>query len=183
MSPARPRTRRVPPERTGPVRNPAAASRPAPGIDALLDATVGEGLRTAERLAAASGAVVQGAVECGVRTAYTVIDEYVKRGREAARREERPVGRDTMSDEQRNYGNWSAAWGPMWPLAAPWLQAMQAWANAMSAFAPGMAPPNVWGPFPGGGPWGPTPSPPGASTPPRVSVQLSSDAPTKVSVR
>ena len=146
----------------------------------LIDATVGEGLRTVERLAAASDAAVQGAVECGVRTAYTVIDEYMRRGREAAGRHgERPNWRGDMKDDRQNFGNWSTMWGPMGPLMAPWMQVMQAWTTAMSAFVPGAAAQNPWNPYAGGGVWGSSPSPT-AATSPKVSVQVSSKCPTEV---
>jgi hypothetical protein len=144
----------------------------------LIDATVGEGLRTVERLAAASDAAVQGAVECGVRTAYTVIDEYMRRGRETAgRHQQRPDWRNDMSNDPRNYGNWSAAWGPMWPLVAPWAQAMQVWTTAMSAFVPGGAPQGAWNPYAG-----PAAYPSGAATLPAVSVEVSSHSLTEVTV-
>lgn len=170
----------MPPERTGPARNPVVpAGRPAPVIGALLDATLGEGLRTAERLAAASGAAVQGAVECGVKTAYTVIDEYMRRGREAASRQERPNWRGDMKDDRQNSGNWSTMFGPMGPLMAPWMQMMQAWTTAMSSFVPGAAPQAAWNPYTWGGAAG-GPHPPGAATSPTVSVQLSSHRPAEV---
>lgn len=152
--------------------------RPIPGVGALLDATVGEGLRTAERLAAISDAAVQGAVECGVRTAYTVIDEYMRRGREAAGRyRERPNWRSDMNDDRQNYGNWSTAWGPMWLFIAPWMQMMRAWTDVMSTCVPGAAPQDFWSPYARGGAWGPArPSP----TSPKVSVQVSSQRPIEV---
>ena len=108
MSASRPRLRRVPPERTGPIRNPVARTcheLMTSGIRhrdwRTVDATLGEGLRTAQRLAAVSDAAVQGAVECGVRTAYTVIDEYMRRGREAAGRiGNSPDWRNDMSDNR-----------------------------------------------------------------------------------
>ena len=182
MSPSRPRIRRSPPERTRPVRNPVVPpGQPAPGIGTLIDATVGEALRTAERLAAASGATVQGAVECGVKTAYTVIDEYMRRGREAASRQERPNWRSDMKDDRQNFGNWSTMFGPMGPLMAPWMQMMQAWTTAMSSFVPGAAQQPAWNPYAWGGAAG-GPHPPGAAASPMVSVQVSSHCPTEVSL-
>jgi hypothetical protein len=43
-----------------------------------------------------------------------------------------------MSDNRCGYGysNPYAAWGPMWPFLAPWMQAMQAWSCAMAGFVP-----------------------------------------------
>ena len=63
--------------------DPADARGTRRGAGAVLGDTVDEGLRTAERLAELSSAAVRGAVECGVQTAYTVIDEYMRRGHEA----------------------------------------------------------------------------------------------------
>jgi len=136
-----------------------------------------------ERLAAASDAAVQGAVECGVKTAYTVIDEYMRRGRETAgRHQQRPNWRSDMSDDPRNYGNWSAAWGPMWPLVAAWGQAMQAWTTAVSNFVPGGAPQGAWNPYWWAGAAGPASYAPGAATSPTVSVEVSSRCLTEVTV-
>ena len=77
-----------------------------------------------------------------MKTAYTVIDEYMRRGREAACgfRQHANWRRD-MSDNRcggsySSYNNPYTAWGPMWPLLGPWMQAMQTWACAMSGFAP-----------------------------------------------
>jgi hypothetical protein len=108
-----------------------------------------------------------GAVECGVQTAYTVIDEYMRRGREAAGRyREHPNWRDNMNDNRYNYSNPYTAWGPMGPFIAPWMQAMQAWACAMSAFVPGAAPQGSWGQ---------------CATSPKVSVRVTAQNPTEVS--
>jgi hypothetical protein len=145
----------VPPDRNGPIRNRVAAIRRSPGeaprtggaaagFDTLFDATVEGTRRAAERLAALSGVAPAGAVERGVRTAYTVINEYLERGREAAgHHRERANWRSHMDDNRYNYGNPNMAWGPMWPLLAPW---MQAWACAMSSF-PGAAPQGAWGQY------------------------------------
>jgi len=166
MSASRPRIRRVPLERTGPIRNPVvSAARPALGFGLPFDPR--EGLRTAERLAAVSNAAVQGAVECGVKTAYTVIDEYMRRGREAAsRHREHPNWRGDMNDNRYSYSNPNTAWGPMGPFIAPWMQAMQAWMCAMSAFVPGAVPQNPWGQ---------------CATSPAVSVKVFSRYPTEIS--
>jgi hypothetical protein len=130
-----------------------------------------------------------GAVECGVRTAYSVIDEYMKRGREAAsQRDGNHTWSDTMS-ERPAYDMWSATWGPMWPFVAPWMQATRAWAAAMSApfgGAPGMTPgePPPGFPYGPGGPWG-APAwrgPGGTPQALQLSVQLSSESPAEVTV-
>jgi len=112
MSSASPRLKRVKPERIGPIRNPA------------------------QRVGATRA---WGPVEWGVKTAYTVIDEYMRRGRDAACGfGPHASGRRDMSDNRCGYGysNPYAAWGQMWPFLAPWMQAMQAWSCAMAGFVP-----------------------------------------------
>ena len=196
MSPSSSRRKRVPPEGSGPVRNPIVppsagrddSPRPAaaaPG--AAFGAVVDEGLRTAERLAEISGAAVRGAMECGVQTAYTVIDEYMARGREAASRfQQRPDGRGPMSDDRQNYGGWSTAWGPMSPFVLPWMNAMRMWTDALTMFAPGGGPQQSWNPAATGyqvpnAAGGAAPFA-GAAPAPRVSVRVSSQSPAEVTL-
>ena len=128
------RLKRVPLARTRPVRNAAVpGGRPAPRSVSPFGV-----VEAAEKLAEVSDSAVKGAVECGVNTAYTVIDEYMRRGLEAATRQrEHARQRGTMNDDRYSCSNPYIAWGPMAPLIAPWIQAMQAWVCAMSAFAPG----------------------------------------------
>jgi hypothetical protein len=71
-----------------------------------------------------------------------------------------------MYDNRYNYSNPNMAWGPMGPFIAPWMQAMQAWMCAMSAFVPGAVPQSPWGQ---------------CATSPAVSVKVSSRYPTEVS--
>jgi hypothetical protein len=73
-----------------------------------------------------------------------------------------------MNDDRHYYNNPYTAWGPMAPLIAPWIQAMQAWTCAMAAFAPGAMPRDSWSPF-----GCPTPSP-------NVSVRVISPYQTEV---
>ena len=189
MSPSSSRRKRVPPEGSGPIRNPVVPPsagtedprRPAPG--AAFGAVVDEGLRTAERLAEISTAAVRGAMECGVQTAYTVIDEYMARGREAASRfQQRPDGRGPMSDDRQNTGGWSTAWGPMSPFILPWMNAMRMWTDALTSFAPGAAP-QGWNPVATGYQAGTAGAPfAGAGPAPRVSVRVSSQSPAEVTL-
>ena len=124
-------------------------------------------MRTAQRLAAISNEAVRGTVEYGVRTAYTVIDEYMRRGREAAADcQKRPDWRNDMNDNRCNYSSPYGAWGPMWSLITPWVQAMQAWTCAMSGFVPGAAAQSSWSQ---------------CAMTPRVSVKVSSRDQTNVS--
>jgi hypothetical protein len=167
MSPTA-RLRRVPVGRTRPIRNAAVpGGQPAPRSDSPFG--VAEGLRAAQRLAAVSGSAVKGAVESGVNIAYTVIDEYMHRGEEAASRErEHARQRGSMNDDRYNCNNPYMAWGPMAPLIAPWIQAMQAWMSAMSAFAPGGMYRAPWNPYAQ------------TTSSPNVSVRVTSRHPTEV---
>jgi hypothetical protein len=144
MSPSD-RLKRESPERIRPIRNTLIrGGRPKPVQGSPFRGA--EGLHVAEQLAAASAGAVQGAVECGVNTAYTVIEEYLHRGREAASREREQHAKrgGNMNDERFCGNNPFMVWGPMAPLIAPWIQAMQAWACAMTAFAPGAMPRDRW---------------------------------------
>jgi hypothetical protein len=198
MSPLSSRRKRVPPERSGPIRNPVVpasagtddapratrSAAAAPG--APFGAVVDEGRRTAERLAEISNTAVRGAMECGVQTAYTVIDEYMARGREAAGRyHNRPNGRGPMNDDRQNYGGWSTAWGPMSPFLAPWTNAMRMWTDALTTFAPGAGPQQGWST--GAPDYGAHATPGGAApftgaATPRVSVKVSSRSPAEVTL-
>jgi hypothetical protein len=200
MSPSSSRRKRVPPEGSGPIRNPvvrspagaddapraARSATAAPG--AAFGAVVDQGMRTAERLAEISSAAVRGAMECGVQTAYTVIDEYMARGREAASRfQNRPDGRGPMSDDRQNYGGWSTAWGPMSPFLVPWTNAIRMWSEALTMFVPGAGwPQQAWNP--GAGAYAP-PGTAGGAAPfagaaagPKVSVKVSSQSPAEVTL-
>lgn len=155
MNKASQRVKRPVPAQTGPVRNPAAAP-PRPGQAA---AAPGD-------LFSAAGAAVCGVLENGVRTAYAVIDEYMRRGREAAGTIfNDPNRRGFMNDDRGSsasgynaggyYGPGNFAGGnygapnPMGALAQQWLaMAMQAWGMAMSSLNPAQWPqgmnPNAW---------------------------------------
>jgi hypothetical protein len=147
-----PRLHRVPPERSGPIRNPLVrgnSSTPFPR------------------------GTLRDVVECGVQTAYSVIDEYMRRGYQAAHHNERNGNsKGHMSNERSNYG-WSNPWGPMTPLMEQWMAAFRMWTDAWSAFGPGMRPP-----FPSQ-PW---PYPPTGAAPSTVSVSVSSHRPIEVTV-
>jgi hypothetical protein len=130
------------------------------------------------RFAETSSAAARGVVEFGVQTAYTVIDEYMRRGREAAdRHREGPNWRGDMNDNRYNYGNPGMAYGPMWPLIAPWMQMMQAWTCAMGAFVPGAAAPQPWNAYATREREGCAPA---VSAVPKVSVRVRSQYQTEV---
>jgi hypothetical protein len=159
------RMKRDVPERSGPVRNP------------LVSAISG----TARAPQAEPGGLLRGALECGVRTAYSVIDEYMKRGYEAARQyRETSEDKGHMSNQRSNYGNWNNAWGPMTPLVDQWSAAMKFWMDAWSSFMPGGR-----GGWPMAGmPGMPGPAGfPGAAPAPEFSVEVASKRPTEVIVQ
>jgi hypothetical protein len=151
--PTRARFTRNPVERGRPIRKPlthvpetaesthaAKPSTPA-GAAGTVSAAVDEGLKAAERLRTMSADAVRGAVECGVRTAYSVIDDYMRRGYDAASGSQSGSReRGHMSDDRQNYNAWSTAWGPASPLMEQWMNAMRTWTEAWSSMAQGMSP-------------------------------------------
>jgi hypothetical protein len=171
------RIKRDVPPRAAPVRNRATGARGG-GTRAADDGfTVGtvvdEGIRTAFRTVQANDATIRGAVERGVDTAYTVIEEYMLRGRQAAgRHHERKNGSSDMGDD-RNYrrNGWTSG-GDYPPLLEPWMQMMRMWTDSMAAFMPGPAG------FPN--PFAPRGSSSGAKA--TVSVQVASRQPAEVVV-
>jgi hypothetical protein len=97
-----------------------------------------ESQQPAARPEETAGDVLRDALECGVRTAYTVIDEYLRRGNEAARNNRDHLsGRGPMRDERSNFSGWNSPWGQMGAPMQQWICALQAWTNAWSAFMPG----------------------------------------------
>jgi hypothetical protein len=125
------RVKRTEPKRVGPVRNTMAGPPPA-----------GQGAGAPQDLFTAAGAAVCGVLENGVRTAYAVIDEYMRRGQDAARVIfNDPNRRGVMSDDRGNFpGGFNPGAGynasnPMAMMAQQWMMmAMQAWNSAMSSF-------------------------------------------------
>jgi hypothetical protein len=162
MSP-KPRVKRVPPEQIGPIRNSLARDRAT----------------SAPRPAWTPNGVLRDALECGVQTAYAVIDEYMQRGYQAARLNQNPPNsKGNMSNDRPNFGNFSNPWGPMAPLMEQWSAAFRAWTDAMSAFVPGSRP----GAWPGQT-WTAGAAGYSAAAPsPAVSVEVSSLRPTEVTV-
>ena len=133
-----------------------------------------ESLKAAERLRTMSTDAVRGAVECGVRTAYSVIDEYMRRGYDAASGSQSGSHeRGHMSDDRQNYNAWSAAWGPVSPLMDQWMNAVRTWTETWASMAQGMSPAasRATG--------APGPSAAAGATS-HISVQVSSDRPVEV---
>jgi hypothetical protein len=111
---------------------------------------VDRSLKTAQRVAEAIDLTTRDAVERGVETAYSVVDEYVRRGRAAAeRRHTHASGANDMNQERKGpgYGPWA---GMPWmsgaaasnPFLGPWMQMMQMWSDSMMAFMPSGMPAN-----------------------------------------
>jgi hypothetical protein len=130
------RRKRTPPERNGPIRSSiasAARNTAPPG---------------AQGFASTAGTAFCGVLENGVRTAYAVIDEYMRRGQDAAQGFfNDPNRRGAMNDERGNFaGGFNAGsgfgggygpWNPMAMMAEQWMSAMRAWSQALGSFVPG----------------------------------------------
>jgi len=139
MSPSSPRRKLKQPAQTGPVRN-STAPQPASAPRAA---------GTPRDPIAAAGTAVCGALENGVRTAYAVIDDYMRRGQATARNlfNNDPNRRGTMSDDRSSS---SGAYNPSNPMAMfteQWMTAMRAWTQAWSSFVPGAWQQNMMNPF------------------------------------
>jgi hypothetical protein len=169
---SRNRLKRHAPKRYGPIRNkvmtaaptasdPSRTSGPGYTVGAIVD----ESVKTAMRAVEAADATMRGAVERGVDTAYTVIEEYMLRGRQAAGRNHGSRnGRNDMNDERQNggvstgyqsggYGG--GPWNAFNPMMAPWMQLMRMWADNVAAFMPPGMPMDWMNQFiPGGSAWG-----------------------------
>jgi hypothetical protein len=167
----RTRVKREPPERSGPIRRAGtgSASAPPPGADEPVtpSSLVDQGVKTARMMARVADATVKGVVERSVDTAYTVIDDYMARGQNAAgRRSQWTDGRNGMSQDPQ----FSTPWGPSSDLLAPWWQMMRMWAEGMAAFmSPGPATAWLNAFVPGGTGWAGSPS-----SAARVEVRVSS---------
>jgi len=155
------RRKRVPPKQKGPVRNrlttPPETHSEHPGETPPPSSAGRE----------SGGDALRDALECGVRTAYTVINEYMRRGYEAARASQtNQYERGDMRDDTRGYTGGNNAWNPMGNPMQQWAAMMRAWADAWSAFMPGAGPQQMWtGGWPGYG---------GSAATPAVSVQVCS---------
>jgi len=94
------------------------------------------------------GTAVSSVVESGVRTAYAVIDEYMRRGQDAARAifNESDTG-GFMNNYRQNcsggnaYGSGFTPWNPMAMIAEPWISAMCAWSQMWCSMVPGFRQP------------------------------------------
>jgi hypothetical protein len=174
MNPPSSRLKRTPPKQSGPVRNSMALPLPPRAVQ--------ESGAPRDPVAAA-GAAVCGALENGVSTAYALIDEYMRRGQDAARGIfNDPTRRGYMSDERPGFpGGFNSAppsssanpfnsANPLSMLTEQWMMAMRFWSQAMSSFVPGGWPPAGMNPF----------APQQNTAPPKVSVKVSSSRPVEV---
>lgn len=139
MSPSSPRRKLKTPAQTGPVRN-SIAQPPASTTAAAA---------TPRDPFTAAGTAVCGALENGVRTAYAVIDDYMRRGQETARNifNNDPNRRGTMSDDRGSFPGGVNPANPMAMFTEQWMAAMRAWTQAWSSFAPGAWQQNMMNPF------------------------------------
>jgi hypothetical protein len=174
MKPPAARLKRTPPEQTGPVRN-SIAPQPRTASPVSAPETAAPVSSTAKPGAArdpitAAGAAVCGALENGVLTAYSVIDEYMRRGQDTARGIfNDPNMRGNMSDDRGNFpGGFNPA-NPLAMLTEQWMMAMRPWTQAWSAFVPGMMQQPGMNPFATN-----------ANPAPTVSVKISSTSPVEV---
>jgi hypothetical protein len=169
------RLKRSTQERYGPIRNAlvprAATPGGPPGGHVGGDGTARPASSTAEKPGG-----LKDALECGVRTAYTVIDQYIQRGYEAARASQDSPKAGGHMNNRPNYSGWQNPWGSAAGPMEQWVAAARAWTEMWMAFAPGMR----------GGQW-PNPSheyaggthSPGGQVPP-ISVCVMSQRPTEV---
>lgn len=162
------RLKLTPPKQTGPVRN-WIAPPPQAASQTSAAGTSAPGTSPSRDPITAAGAVVCGALENGVRTAYSVIDEYMRRGQDTARAIfNDPNMRGTMSDNRGNYpGGFNPA-NPLAMLTEQWMTAMQPWTQAWSTFLPMMQQPGM-------NPFATT-----ANPAPAVSMKISSASPVEV---
>jgi hypothetical protein len=147
MSTLKPKIKRTAPKRDHPRRNRSAAGDPNRPGD------------------------YGGTLEAAVRTAYTVIDDYMRRGCDAASLHHQPYAwSDPMNNDDYSQNNWGNSWGPTAPMMAQWAQALQTWTMLLYGQGQGMGGPPGWDQWPKG-PGGAYPPPtPGAYPPPRGAV-------------
>lgn len=156
-----PHLKRPFPERNGPIRNPMSARTQVQAESGAARDPMGS-----------VSAAVFGAVENGVRTAYAVIDEYIRRGQDTARAMfNDPYRRGPMNDERGNFGGGYNPWNPMTMFTEQWMMAMRMWSQAWASFVPGGWQQGGLNPFA---------FYPGAV--PSISVSVSSAAPVEVSL-
>lgn len=152
------RMKRPEPQRQAPLRRPplglpasvgaslngalGAAMDTSQALSSGLNAAVRQGLDSSQAMGQAVETGVQGYVERGVNTAYQVIEEYMRRGQDAAQRLS-PLGaqpaRPSIAVDAANAWAQNLA-GPLGQtatsLAGPWMQLVRAWVDGVSTLAP-----------------------------------------------
>jgi hypothetical protein len=169
---AKKRVTRDTPSRRGPIRN--RAFRGGTGFgNASANGRSGESEQDKPR---SSTGALQGAVEGTVATAYTVIEQYMKRGQAAASRHyDTSPNSGTNGDPRGNRapyaGSGTFAWDPWDPAAwmGPWTEALRVWSEGMARFADTAA-----------AGWDRAPSAPAAGRTRTVSVEVQSPKPVSV---
>jgi hypothetical protein len=163
MSSSHSRVKRAPVSRTGPNRN---------------------SLYSAPKCADPAAGTARGpdkALENGVKAAYAVIDEYIRRGREEARNCQTEHDTRGSMNNQKPYGNYSNPnnpWGAMPMLAEQMMGAVRMWTSAWSAFMPPGFPQQPWNPAEM---WGQPQARPAATV--SVSVHVVAHSPTDVTAQ
>jgi hypothetical protein len=148
------RLKRVAPGRKGPIRNPVSQ------WDSADRYTGFESARKKKGKASKSP-------EGGVRNAYDVIEDYMRRGYEAAFDNQNSIRRGPMKQDKANL-NIQTILTPLTQLSDLWLDGMRKWIDVLSAFVPRESE---------------TASASAPVHPPQVTVQVFSDRPTDVSVQ
>ncbi len=128
-----PHRRRAPAEQSGPDRTPWPRAREQTSASAPKDCV------------SAAGEAVSGVLESGVRTAYAVIDEYLRRGQDTARGIFNDLNmRGSMNNDRQNCsgpGYGYTPWNPMAMVAEQLISAMSAWSQAWCSTVPGFRQP------------------------------------------
>ncbi|MEQ8660821.1 MAG: hypothetical protein RLW62_08390 [Gammaproteobacteria bacterium] len=142
---------------------------------------------------AVSGGEFGDSLENAVRSAYTVIDEYMRRGCDAARYcQSSARWSDPMTEDPNQQFHQHNSWGPGWGTWGPapqwmaqWSEALRVWSMLLSGAGQAAAVPPQWHYTPPKAYTESDPAKPSSSAPhtpavPGVCVSVSSDRPTRV---
>lgn len=141
-----------------------------------------------------------GSIDSVVRTAYSVIDDYMRRGYEAAtHHHDKTQWSGAMDEGWNNYKVQSNFGGPGSQLMTQLADAMRAWTTLLYGMSQAGSPQSNWDPYAGYPGARPSNAPPSSHTPagspadpggahtappaaaaPSISVKVSSDRPTEV---
>lgn len=143
------RQMRPPPQRTAPIRNKFASSARVDdqrvddqGRAAFSASVVGNrAARKAKSTVKSADEKMRRTVERGVDTAYMVIEEYMRHGRQAAGRQQQrsaTEGGEAKLNGQHS-GSIAAGWKALAPLAAPLMQVLRQLTTGTAASSAGIA--------------------------------------------